>query len=113
MQKDNLIYMRHMLDMAHDAMELVQDKKWEDFEGDRVLQLALTHLIQNIGEAARRVSRENRNYHPEIPWPKIVGMRHKIVHDYIHVNKKVVWDTVTDDIPALIEILEAIVPPEQ
>jgi uncharacterized protein with HEPN domain len=40
-----------------------------------------------IGEAARQVSREFTAVHPEIPWENIVGMRHKVVHDYEHSSR--------------------------
>ncbi len=42
-----------------------------------------------------------------IPWRDIVGMRHKLVHDYLQVNFDVVWDTATADLPPLICQLEA------
>jgi uncharacterized protein with HEPN domain len=71
--------------------------------------LALVHIIQTIGEAAARVSDDFRGGHPEIPWRAIVGMRHKIVHDYIHVNFDIVWGVVTTRLPALIPRLEALV----
>jgi len=52
--------------------------------------LALTHLVQVIGEAARRVSRELYDEHPEIPWQDIVGMRQKVVQDYLGVDDDIV-----------------------
>lgn len=81
---------------------------WPAFEQDSNLFLAVTHLIQIIGEAARRVSEEFRGTHPEIPWATIVGMRHKIVHDYIHIDVETVWETATIDLPTLVEQLEQI-----
>jgi len=71
------------------------------------LRLARAHLVQVIGEAARRGSRPTREAHPEIPWDDIVGMRGKIVHDY--VDEDVVWEVVTEDLPSLIARLERIV----
>jgi uncharacterized protein with HEPN domain len=48
-----------------------------------------------MGEAARRVSREFRDRHPQIPWAKVIGMRHEVVHDYLSVDCDLVWDVVT------------------
>ena len=86
MRKDDLVYVGHMLETARDAVARVQDFDRDAFYRDNNLPLALTHLIQTIGEAARRVSADFHAAHPEIPWSTIVGMRHKIVHDYIHVD---------------------------
>jgi uncharacterized protein with HEPN domain len=78
------------------------------FFHDENLPLATTHLIQIIGEAARRVSPEFRAAYPAIPWTTIVGMRHKIVHDYIHVDFETVWETATNDLPTLVRQLEQV-----
>ncbi len=51
-----------------------------------------------------------RATHPEIPWENIVGMRHKVVHDYLGVDEDIVWQVVTDDLPKLVEVLEPLVP---
>ena len=69
-------------------------------------EIALAHVIQIIGEAARRVSPDYQKAHPEIPWREIVGMRHKIVHDYLAVDDDVVWSVVTKDLQPLAEQLE-------
>jgi uncharacterized protein with HEPN domain len=70
----------------------------------------LTHLIQVIGEAARMVSKDFVDRNPDIPWKSIVGMRHKVVHDYLNVDEDVVWDTVIEELPHLIRQLEKLVP---
>ena len=72
------------------------------------LRLALIHLIQVIGEAARQVSREFSDGHPEVPWADIVGMRHKVVHDYLGVDEDIVWQVVTQDLPTLVAALERV-----
>jgi uncharacterized protein with HEPN domain len=57
-------------------------------------------------EAARRVSSDVREAHPEIPWADIVGMRSKIVHDYMNVDEDILWEVVTRDLPALVSAVE-------
>ena len=111
MQKDDLIYLAHMLDMARKAGTKTANKLRSDFEADEDLQLILTHLIQTIGEAARHVSVPFQQSHPEIPWRQIVGMRHKVVHDYMHVDYDIVWDVAIVELPKLISALEKIVSP--
>jgi uncharacterized protein with HEPN domain len=101
-----------MLDQARKAHLAIRGKSREDFLADETLQLALTYLLQTIGEAARRVSDAFRDSHPEAPWKLIVGMRHKVVHDYMNVDEDIVWATVNDRIPELIALLERIVPPD-
>ena len=35
----------------------------------------------------------------------MIGMRHKIVHDYMQIDEDAVWATVQDDLPVLIKLL--------
>lgn len=67
----------------------------EQFDNDEVIQAALTRWIQNIGEAAGKVSAELRATYPDVPWREMAGMRHRVVHDYAFVNLDVVWRVCT------------------
>src|SRR6476469_118139 len=113
MPDNDLLYFGHMLDMALKAYAKTQGISRVDYDNDENLRLAFAHLMQIIGEAARRVSPEGREAHTDISWREITGMRHKIVHDYFSVDEDVVWEVVTRDLPPLISILERIVPPDE
>ncbi len=102
------VYVGHMLDMARKAASKTQDISRETYDADENLRLALIHLIQTIGEAARQVSREFSNNHPDIRWADIIGMRHKVVHDYLGVDEDIVWQVATKDLPTLVRSLEAL-----
>lgn len=65
--------------------------------------------MQVIGEAARRVSPEFCNKHPQVPWTEIIGMRNKVVHDYMDLDEDILRAVVKDDIPSLITELKKIV----
>ena len=66
-----------------------------------------TTLVQMMGEAARKVSREFREEHAASPWTSIVGMRHRVVHDDLDVDFDLVWEVCSLEIPRLIPLLEA------
>ena len=67
----------------------------------------LIYTIEIIGEAAARVSDETRKVMPQIPWPSIVGMRNRLIHAYFDVDLDILRQTVSEDLPALLEQLEA------
>ena len=106
--RDERVYIQHMVDNSNKAISFVKDISREDFDRDEKLRLALTHLLQVIGEAARRVSPEFRDKNPQIPWKEIVGMRSKVVHDYLNVDEDIVWQTIKNDLPPLVLELEKI-----
>jgi uncharacterized protein with HEPN domain len=113
MPKNDFVYVGHMLDLARQVVAKTQELSRSQYDSDHNLRLALTHLLQVIGEAARRVSQEFRDLHPEVPWKAIVGMRHRVVHDYMNVDEQIVWDTATQEILPLLRVLEKLVPPDQ
>ena len=111
MSPRDLVYVGHMLDTARKAVGKTQGLSRQAYDDDENLRLALTHLVQVIGQAARQISREFSDRHPEIPWADIVGMRHKVVHDYLGVDEDIVWQVVTEDLPKLVAALESIARP--
>ena len=110
--KHDIVYLSHMLYVCRQTLAFNRGKSRAQFNGDKLLQVGLAHMVQTIGEAARHVSREFQEQHSEIPWSEIIGMRHKVVHDYLLVDRNVVWKTVSEDLDALILFLERQVPPE-
>jgi len=112
MAKDDSLYLGHMLDIARKVVTKTSGLSRADYDQDENLRLALAHLVQVIGEAARRVSPKTQKAHPEIPWANIIGMRHKVVHDYLEVDEDIIWAVARVDLPALVKALERIVPPE-
>ena len=107
--KDDWNYLRHMRDVADKTIHNVAGLSRPQFDGDENLQLAVTHLIQTIGEAARLVSPEFRDQHPEIPWHRITGMRHRLVHDYMSVDFDVVWKVATTNLSPLWSQLDLLI----
>lgn len=76
-------------------------------EDEQVID-AVARNIQIIGEAASRISKEFREAHPQIEWPGIIGMRHRLVHDYFEVEEKLVWRVIETKLPEFLDQLEAI-----
>ena len=109
MFKDDSIRIRHILDAAREAISFSDDRSRTDLDTDRKLNLSLVRLLEIIGEAARGISEEYRQTHSDLPWNKMIGMRVRLIHGYFDVNLDVVWETVTKDIPLLIDQLEKIV----
>ena len=112
-QHNDDLYLLHMLESAQKALAFVQGKTRSDYDQDEVLQLALLHLIQTVGEAAHNISEDYQHQHPEIAWKPIMGIRHRIVHNYADIDHEVIWKTVTDDLPPLVKVLERLISPEK
>ncbi len=106
-RREDEVRLGHMLDHAHEAVELCRARTRPDLDSDRLLNLALVRLIKIVGEAANRVSAQVQSQHPEIPWRQIIGMRNRIVHGYDEVDFDILWSVIQSDLPPLIQRLRA------
>jgi uncharacterized protein with HEPN domain len=111
-QPKDLIRLRHMLDYAREAVELIRGRVRGDLDSDRLLGLGLVRLMEIIGESANRVSKDYQSLHPSIPWLQIIGLRHRLIHGYDAVDMDILWQILKHDLPILIEELGKILSSE-
>lgn len=102
------IRLRHMLDHAREAVDMIKGKREKDLKNERMLELALVRLIEIVGEASARISPEEQEKWPSIPWQHVIGMRNRLIHGYDSVDIKILWNTLDEDLPKLIRALEKI-----
>jgi uncharacterized protein with HEPN domain len=88
---------------------LARGRTRNDLDADRVFQLAITRLLEIVGEASGRVGEATRDQHPSIAWSQIVGLRNRLIHGYDEVDCDILWKIVDDDLPRLIAELNKIV----
>ena len=101
-----------MLERAVEAVQLAQGRTRADLDADRIFDLAITRLLEIVGEAAARVSQSTRDQNAQIPWVAISGLRNRLIHGYDDVDFDILWDVVQNDLPALISQLQSIVSPK-
>ena len=99
-----------MLAHAREIVQTIHGKPFVEYLRDKNLRLATERRIEIIGEAARRISPEFQTSHPEIPWQKIVALRHILAHEYGEIKQEVVFRIATVRIPELIAHLEPLIP---
>ena len=109
----DLALLLDMLLAARDSQEFISGLSQEQFLQSKLHQNAAIRSLEIIGEAAGQISRDSTDALPAIPWKKVTGMRHRLIHDYFEVDLELVWKVVQVEIPSLIETLEALVPPDE
>ncbi|MGH3813520.1 MAG: HepT-like ribonuclease domain-containing protein, partial [Pseudonocardiaceae bacterium] len=98
MPPDDEVRVRHLVEAASKAVSYAAARSRHDLDDDELLRLALTKLVEIVGEAAKHVSNDLRESHPEVPWSAATRMRDRLVHHYFDINLDVLWTTVTDDL---------------
>jgi uncharacterized protein with HEPN domain len=70
-----------------------------------ILRLAVTKLVDIVGEAAKQVSEATRNAHPSVPWSAAARIPDRLTHHYFDVDLDMLWATITEDFPPLLDAL--------
>jgi len=81
---------------------------FEELQRDRKVGNAIVRSLEIIGEAAANVTKTTQAKYPEIEWSVIIGMRNRLIHAYFDINYHIVWQTVKENLPPLIEQLQSI-----
>ncbi len=105
-------YLEHIVGAIERAIRYVRNSRTlETLEKDEQAQDAVIRTIAVIGEAASRIQKMAPEFitsHPEIPWGQMRGIRNKVVHDYFDVAWGIVWNTVKEDFPQLLEQISSL-----
>lgn len=109
MKPDDLTRLRHMLDAALEAVSFLGDLDAKGLANNRLVCQAVVRSLEIVGEAAAQISPAYCDAHTEVAWPKIVGMRNRIVHAYFDIDYEVVEKTVKQDLPTLIQQLKKLI----
>jgi uncharacterized protein with HEPN domain len=89
----------HILDCIQEIEMATVDVDYEKFIANHVLRIAVVKWIEIIGEAANMIDKEIKERNTEIPWAKIIGLRHIVVHEYFGINFQIMWEIVTSYLP--------------
>lgn len=105
---DPELALRQILKHAQEAVAITKEKTRRDLDQDRLLNLALTRLVEIIGEAANRVPEDVQTRYPDLPWLEMIGARNRLIHGYDSVDFDILWAIIQHDLPELIRQLTGI-----
>lgn len=112
MKKSERDYRDFLVDMAQYAekgVRIIENIDFEDFQNNEEKVLAAVRIIEVIGEASKHIPSSIRNQYPQIPWSGVARMRDKLIHGYFGVDIEVVWETLQQDLPPMVDCLKRIV----
>ncbi len=112
MNPHDRVRLQHLTDALNSAIRFVQGRGRSDLDADEMLLFALVRAVEIAGEAASQVTAETRAQPPDLPWNSTVGMRNRLVHAYFDINREILWTTVTEAAPPLVERLKNILAAE-
>ena len=100
-KNEDSLLLNDVLDAIVRIESYIQGVNKDTFFNHLMMQDAVMHQIEIIGEASNRISDTFQDEHPELPWMEMRAIRNKIVHDYRGIELEIIWDTVTNNLPGL------------
>lgn len=104
-QRDLHVYLEDILEASFKAIRFLEGVTFEQFENDERTAFAVVRALEIVGEAAKHIPPVVRDRAPEIPWQEMAGMRDKLIHGYQGVDLRVVWRTVREDLPTVVDAI--------
>ena len=95
------IILDKMIRYADKVCEYCKGGSYEDFRANDMLVEARVFNLGQIGELTKKLGEDFKKENPQVAWAQIYGLRNRIVHDYEGVNLRLIWEIVSDDMPAL------------
>ena len=92
----------HMQELVDDSAAIVEagaDVFLSD--GGRLARHAADAIIIKFHELADRMPMEVQERHPDVSWADLRGMRNRLGHNYRQTDYRIVWTTLTKDLPAI------------
>ena len=101
-----------LLDDICEALDRIEQyisgMSFDVFSKDRKSVDAVVRNLEIIGEASSRLPADFKDSHPQIQWAKVVGLRHRIVHEYFGIDLQIVWQILQKDLPSLRQAISQI-----
>jgi len=97
---------------AEDALAFVAGLDERAFLASGLHQSAVIRKLEVMGEAAGKVSKTFCAEHPGIPWKQMIGLRHRLIHDYGDIRLDIIWRVTKETLPGLIIALRPLIPPK-
>ncbi len=105
---DDKTRIEHMIEHSRRILTMLQDVTAEQFYASQTLIEAVSFNFAVLGEAACKISTELRDSHPEIPWRTIIAMRNFLIHEYVKIKPRYLWETAQNELEPFIQKMEEI-----
>ena len=106
MPKKDEAVVQDIINAARQVADFARGFDKTSFINDWKTRSAILYQLTVIGEAVKRLSKEFRAEHSQIPWTLIAGMRDNLIHGYDLIDWDEVWRTSTVDVPELLKSLQ-------
>lgn len=104
--KNDKYYLERIIKDIVFIIEQCSNMTLEEYENNELVNSSIVFKFVQISENMTHLSQEIVMKNSDIPWTKIRGLRNKIVHDYGNIIHYVIYNTINNDLPPLLNRLK-------
>ena len=109
MRLESKKYLFDIQQAAKSITEFTRNKQFSDYERDAMLRAAVERQFEIIGEALRRLAKEDATTTALISeHARIIAFRNILVHGYADIDDRIIWDIVLSKLPTLLREVESL-----
>ncbi|MBU4300998.1 DUF86 domain-containing protein [archaeon] len=99
MNRNYKLFVKDIIQAMESIEQFVENKDQEELEEDDMASSAVIRKFEIIGEATKHIPNEMKKKYPNVPWPKMAGMRDRLIHAYFGIDYRLVWDAIHVELP--------------
>lgn len=107
-KRDERLFLQDILDSVNAILEYTSDLDADMFASNRLVYSATIREFEIIGEATVHLSAELLEKYDTVIWRDLKDFRNILIHEYFGVDHEIVWNTIQNDLPQLLEVVEKI-----
>ena len=105
--KDDKLYLIHIIECIERIDEYTADGR-ESFMSSALIQDAVLRNLQTMGQSVKNLSDNIKTAHPDVDWREIIAFRNVLVHGYLGIDVKQIWEIIEKDLPVFEDIIKEI-----
>ena len=102
---DDRLYLEHIRQAIEKILSYSATGR-DDFLGNTLIQDGVVRNFEIIGEASKHLSDAAKARCPEVPWRRVAGFRDILIHNYMGVDAREVWNVIDAHLPILRRAVE-------
>lgn len=108
-ERDSNLLIEDILECIEKIERYITGLNFEEFSKDEKTIDAVVRNFEIIGEAANKIDESIKNDNKDIEWRKMIGLRNRVVHDYLGVDLEIIWFIISNELQRLKEKLSGII----
>ena len=100
-KRDCKLLVEDMIEACDKIMKFTSNMDFNSFINDDRTVDAVLRNLEVLGEASKRLPEDFKNKYDSSVWHKAAGLRNIIIHNYVGIDSKMIWNIIENELSSL------------